>query len=494
MALAFALALACAGCGDPALWARWRAERAFWHAQRNVERVLVRQRVATPADYARAEESFRAIVAEFPSSRWSRPQGTTRERDVAEIAGRSSLALARLAELQGRGEEAAEGYARVEREWGGIRELSLEAAVLRATAFERLGREEAALAGWEHVLRDFGGFEPMSGEPRRAHLQALRRLEAGLAGLARPKARDSLLAAEGERFAAALAAAPTGRAAGPIADALAECRLLRGDLGGALDALRAVLGPDSPLGEAERARRLIAIGEHSLAAGRADSARAYARWAAALHPASAALPALQLEAQAEEAAGRRDSALAVYARIVGEHPREESVAAEARFQRGRLLQALGRWTLARTEFSALCAAYPSHPRSLEAWERVVRHHRDDGELELARIEAGHALGAIDQLSAMQHDPAERARVAEGRAAVLLAAGRIEEGVRELQGVWAGAGMSANGARLGELAAREAEAAAGDRALARRLWQILARSAPDPELRARAAAALEARPS
>ncbi|MEO5618116.1 MAG: tetratricopeptide repeat protein [Candidatus Eisenbacteria bacterium] len=479
-----------AGCGDPVLWARWRAERAFWHAQRDVERVLVKPRVASPRDYARAEAAFRAIIVEFPAARWARAGAAGMELDVAKVSGRSALELAHLAELQSRSDEAVAGYARVETDWGALGELALEAAMLKASALENLGQFDAALHAWQHVARDYDALDPASGAPRPAHLQAMRRLASGLKISRRSPARDSLLRSLEGRFVRALAPRRGGAAAAELADAVAECRELRGDLDGAFDARRSVLAMTPPVGEAERARRVLGMGEGFLDAGRPDSALAYARRVSRDYSGPLQLTALQLEARAQRSAGRADSALAAWSRILNDFPRQEDAAAEARFQRALLLQSLNRWALARAEFSALCATYPAHPRALEAWERVVRHLRASGEPEMARIETEHALGAIDQLTSMQHDSAERGRTVEARVAVLLAAGRNAEGIRDLQGLWSAVGMSENGARLGEAAATAAESQLGDRALARRLWQILGRSAPDPRLRERAAGALE----
>jgi tetratricopeptide (TPR) repeat protein len=485
-----ALGILVAGCGDPVLWARWRAERSFWHAQRDVDRVMVKPRVASPKDYAKAEAAFRAILDDFPASRWARAGASEMELDVAEISGRSALALARLAELQSRGEEAVAGYARAELEWRALDDLALEAAVLKASALDGLGAADRGLHEWQHVLRDYRPLEPAGGGPRRGHLEALGRMESGLAALGRSAARDSMLRAEEDRFAAALAAKPGGAAAAALADAVAECRDLRGDLDGALDARRLVLALSPPIGDAERAQRLIEMGERLLEAGRPDSALVYARWVGRQYFGLAQLSAFDLEARAQREAGRPDSALAAWSRILSDFPRQENAGAESRFQRAVLLESLDRWTLARTEFSVLCAAYPSHPRALESWARVVRHLRERGETEMARIETDHALAAIGQLITMQHDANERGRVVQAKVAVLFAAGRSEEGIRELQGVWSALGMSDTGARLGEVAAVEAERTLGDRALARRLWQILVRSAPDPELRRRAAEALD----
>ena len=179
----------------------------------------------------------------------------------------------------------------------------------------------------------------------------------------------------------------------------------------------------------------------------------------------------------------------MYGQILNENQRRQDIAVEARYQRAVLLEEAGRWPLARAEYSALCAAAPTQPRALQAWERVVRHHRNAGEEDLARMETEHALTALDQLIGMQNDDSERRRTREARVAVLFAAGRTREGIRELQDVWASGGVSAEGAALGEAAARQAETALHDPALARSLWQILARSSPDRELQTRATAAV-----
>jgi tetratricopeptide (TPR) repeat protein len=488
-ALGLALALVVlSGCGDPILWARWRAERRFWQAQREVDRILVSPRIAAPQDFRRAEQAFRAIVVEFPASRWGRPGASRMEVDVGEISARSALALARLAELQSRGDEAVAGYAAVERDWGLLPELVLEAAVLRAAALERMGRGDEALAGWESISRRFEIVEPARATVRMPVVDAGLRVAEAFAARGRTAARDSTLRAEETRYRAALAPLPDGPEATRLLDAIAEARGLRGDFDGALGAARDALFHAGAHADSALARRVLAIGERLFQAGRWDSARAYARWDQTGFQGRLRLPALDLEARAWKNAGRSDSALAVYDRILEEYSGRPEADAEARFQRAVLLEAMNEWALARTEFSALCAAHPSHPRSLESWALVVRHHERAGEHELARIEADHALAAIDQWIAMQHDESERSRAREARVAVQLEAGRNREAIVELRALWNAVGLSPASARLGERAAEAAEKLR-DAALARNLWQILSQRAPDAEVRRRAAAAL-----
>ncbi len=484
--------LALAGCGDAEHRERWRAERASWHAQREVDRILVRPQVAKPSDFARAEAGFRAIVAEFPAARWGAPGARGMTAEIGRISARSAVALARLAELQNRTAEALAGYRSAESAWTAYPDVALEAAMLAAATRTRID-DPGAPAAWEHLARTYAADDPTTGEPRGAWLEAARQLADGFEAAGRTASRDSVLRAE-EQTAERWLGAHAGHPASPLwMDAIAEARSRRGDAAGALAVERGALAQDFRLAAPERLRRILDLGERSLAAGRADSAMTYARWADREFEGIDRLRPLDLEARAFRVAGERDSALGVYDRILTEFPRREGEAAEARYQRAVLLEELDRWPLARSEYSALFAASPTHPRALQSWQRVILHERAAHQEELARIETEHALGALDQLIAMQHDEGERARTREARIGVLLAAGRTREGIRDLQDLWAAAGVTMTSGPLGETAAHEAETGLHDPALARSLWQILARSSPDRELRGRASAVLARTP-
>jgi tetratricopeptide (TPR) repeat protein len=267
---------------------------------------------------------------------------------------------------------------------------------------------------------------------------------------------------------------------------------MRGDLEAARNAWRRALAEPSP--EPARARRVLAMGERWLRAERPDSANSWARWASGEFSGDARREALDLVARTWRAAGMPDSALATYDQILTEFNRDPDATAEARFQRALLLEERDRWTQARVEFSALCTAQPTHPRALEAWVRVVTHLEREGEREMANLEAGHALNAMDGLLATQHDEGVRRRVGEARAAVMLAQGRSREAIEALRTVWNVSGVSLEGAALGARLAAAASAELHDEALARSLWQILSERAPDPEIRRQAGVELERRPS
>ncbi|HTO90229.1 MAG TPA: tetratricopeptide repeat protein [Candidatus Sulfotelmatobacter sp.] len=479
------LAVLLAGCGHQLLWERWQAERAFWQADREVARIFVNPRVARPEDYRRAESAFARIARIFPAEAWvARREPMARE--IAEISGRATLALARLAELQGRSAEALSGYRRVIEEWPDYDRLRLDALEHLGDALESNGDGEGAMRAWERMAREFAPLDSARDEVRPAVLEAPLALAVIWEQRGDRARRDSTLVAAELRLESSMRRVSGSSASVALLDAIARGRELRGDVGGALDAWRETLSAGGA--DTARASRIIQLGERELEAGRADSARVYARWGAEFDG-PPRLRALELLARSFERGGEPDSALDVYAGIVSEFPHNDEATAGARYQRALILERLDRWAQARSEFGALCAAQPTHPLALEAWTRVVEHYRKLGESELARIEADHGLAALDLLISTQHDDAVRLRCFEARASVQLADDRVRDAAETLRGLWAAAPVTVAGARLGAEAARRAGADLHDAALAGGLWQILAERSPDPDIRREAGRAL-----
>ena len=482
---ALAVAVTLSGCGDPLLWARWRAERASWQADREVMRIFVNPQVARPEDFHRAEAAYRAVTRAFPAETWV-SRSEPRAREVAEISGGATLALARLAELQGRSDEAIDAYRRVAGEWPGYPRVRVEALDRLGSALEDAGRTDDAALAWEAVARGFLPWDSVRSEVRGPVLEAPLRLAATWAARGEVARRDSTLLAAESRLEAAAAATHDRAAEATLLDAIAQGRRARGDWVGALEAWRrtlAIPGPDST-----RARRILRVGERQLEAHQPDSAVVYARWAARSEG-PARLSALELLASSLRASGDPDSALTVYATVMTDFSHNANATAEARFQRALVLEQLDRWEQARSELGSLCASQPAHPRALEAWTRVVDHYRKLGQKELARIETDHAVAALDLLISTQHDAEIRLRVTEARASVQLADHRVLDAAATLRGLWAAAPVTPEGAGLGAVAARAAQTELRDAALARGLWQILSQRSPDPAVRREAEDAL-----
>ena len=431
-ALALLAAALLAGCGDPDVWARWQAERGLYHAARAVRRAEQR----SPADGAReragAERRLEALLAAFPAARWGSPPSRGPARDVALAASRASLSLARLAAFAGDDERALALWRVARAQWGALPSATVTARVGAARALDRLGRFDEALEERLALARLDPLGDPDRTGPSPQVLAAPALVVAELRDLGRDADAATVLQEADAHFAAALSRARPADAL-PIARALAEVRVARGDGVGALAALRATL---ALLRAWEVPGRAVALAECALDAGEPDSAIAYARWAAsATNSRSVAGPALVVAARAWEARGIPDSAFAAYDALFDRWTDPGLIAPEAHFRRASLLERLGQWERARSEFVSLTAAAPTHPFAFRAILQVVRHHFEEGQLELARIEGENAVERIEYLLATNRDPAVQKEAGLTRAAVLQELGSTARAESSLVDLW-----------------------------------------------------------
>ena len=165
VAVLLGLALLVAGCGDGRLWARWRAERGAWHAQRAVERIEINPLLAGAADWAQADAACRWVTTSFPAEAWSvrARAGDSMAFDVLEASGRAALLRARLEELQERREAALAGYDGARHDYEAVPAISLGAAVARAALLAGSGRAAEAEAAWSAIARDYPVADPRTG-------------------------------------------------------------------------------------------------------------------------------------------------------------------------------------------------------------------------------------------------------------------------------------------------------------------------------------------
>ncbi len=491
LAALVALALLLVGCGDDGLWARWSAERGAWRARRAVERIALNPDVASDRDGAAAAAACSVVTGRFPAADWSArlAAGSPHAAGVLEAAGRAAMLRARLEDLRGRTDEAAAAYEAVRIGFRGAETVSLAAAVERARLLERVGRADEAEAAWALIAREYAAADAR-GTVRDAVLDAplyvarARRAGGDEAGV------DSVLRAA-ERLYEGLLAGQRGRPAFPrLCLRLDEARRARGDVPGALAALRQALG--DPASAALAPQLVLTLAERALAGVGPDTAMAYARWAAEGFGPGPRPAGLLLLARAWHASGRPDSALRVYEQLVEEDPEDLEAIARARYERARLLDALGRWDLARGEYHALASAAPGHPLALDGQVRVVRHHLERGERELGLAEAGHALRAMEELLAGHEDDSTQVRVGETRALLLLETGDVRRAGGALAALLQRYPEAPLDAALLARAAEAVETGAKDAELARELYRAAEWRAVDAELRDRVGRALERR--
>ena len=478
------------GCGDPALWTRWQAERARWRADREIRRILLNPTLASVRDFQRAERDLELVGRIAPIERWtspSRPGDPGVARQVAVISGRALVRRAELDLMRARRPEGILALANAFERTRMLPEVARAAAYRSAQALDQAGREGEALAWWIRLAREFEPYDAATGLPVTEVLegasQAARRLERGAPAPDGVTPR-TLLAGVEQRLATALDhPAPGTEPPSELAwRALGAIRTEMGDAEGAMRALRAAL-PSARTDDA-RAMLVLDLGRAALAAQWPDSARAYARWAGA-SGGEIRMEALHVIARSWEIAARPDSAIDAWSRLIEEYPKAQDSAAESRFRRGLLLEGIGRWEGARSEYRALAATFPSHPYSFDAQLRIVQHHVRTGEPDLARSEAEHLVEAMDYLIATQHDDAVQRAARRTRGEALLAIGDHARAFAAFADVWRRWPSTTTGVEAAWKAADVAAGPLSDRAASDSLLAEIASDAPSPEERLKA---------
>jgi tetratricopeptide (TPR) repeat protein len=173
----------------------------------------------------------------------------------------------------------------------------------------------------------------------------------------------------------------------------------------------------------------------SVDGGLPDSAFAYTAWVDRVMDDTARLRALVLAAKAWDMKGVPDSALVAWNRVADEAPEDSEPAGLARFRRGYIMEALGRWEQARTEYRYLVDDNPADPLALDALSRIVHWHTSHHEMEAARQEAHRALGDIDRMIAATTDERRLQRARAVRADLLVAVEDWPPACEALRDLW-----------------------------------------------------------
>lgn len=481
----FAAALL-SGCGDEALWARWQAERGLFHARAAAARLP--SHAVDDAALRAAEARALRVMEQFPPSRWAAdPAARGAARQVGVASGRAALLLAELADRRDADSLAVERLRAVLGDYAALPAITIPARLSLAHALQRLGRFDEALAVRQEVV----ALDPMVDPDRRGPSPEV--VETALLVAHELRRRDLPEQAEQElsgvaaRYSQALARA-RGRDSLVLSDALALLHVTRGDAPSALAVGRAALAAAPAW---ERSGRLLVMAQGALDAGAPDSAVVYARWAATAGGSRRVTGlALMAAAQAWEALGEGDSAITAYDAVLRRWADPGVLGAPAHFQRARLLERRGDWLNANAEYNALVASQPSHPLSFLAAQRIVRHHLNAGETELARVQGEQVIDNLTHLLASYRDDGVQRQASLVRADLLLELGRIADAESSLVALWRrfpGDSATEDGALR---AARLGAHLPGGRERSTRVLVELSRLAADPVVRRSAAAALQ----
>lgn len=476
------------GCGDPDVWARWRAERALWNAHRRADRVLLRPDGPRAQDWAMLERRFSTALEQFPAERWAPlARGGGAARDVAAASGDAALVLGELAARQGRHDQAVKLWRAVAADYSTLPDVVLEARLSTAEALAQLGRHDEKLETLRAVVDSTPLVDARTRQLRTRMLTTTRWLARELQESERGEEATTVLRNAERRFSAALARPGTPDKPA-LAVALSDVRSALGDVPGSLAALRQALG-SAPAAQAPT--RVLALAEQSLALRAPDSVFAYARWASTLdRNRGVAGPALLLMAAAFEQQGRSDSALANYDALFSRWESLGPLEARTRYRRGVLLERLGRWELARGEFRTLAASSPTDPLAFQGLRRIVQHHIDRGEFDLARVEGDATLRNLRHLVVTNRDPVVQREARVVQSELLLSLGQVATAESSFVDLWRrfpGDSTTEDGALR---AARIAEHLPDGTDRARELYRELRRDARNATVRHSADVALK----
>lgn len=335
---------------------------------------------------------------------------------------------------------------------------------------------------------------------RQAYEQALALGDEPLAGRAdEVRHRIGLCLFDARRFAEAAPAFARVRAprpGTPVAPALVAASLLReaesraeaGDLEGARGLLRRLREEQPKADEAALALEVLGdtfAREQGGEEARRQALAAYERFLAESAGHARAGDVLLKVVAVQQAAGRWQPALDALRSFVERFP-QAAQAGEVRFQVGEALLALGRFDEARAAYGAFLGAHPSHPRFVEAQDRIATSWIDQG-ASIAESQAGTPASADAALAAWRgflsaYPVHARAPEVERRAGDLcLLRGRVAEAGTAWRAVSQRYPNHPEGAKAQASLARLAEETTKDLALAvKELEDLIARFPGQPE--------------
>jgi len=407
------LVSALSGCGYEQEGEQYRAERAFYEANRASQRLDVNRELVSSTDLLEVADRYRAVGDTFDHAL---ADGDTVGASESEIA---------VALLAARAHLAAAGYYYQAEEYGlaldvarGVRERlgwatgpSVDAQRAIARTLTRQGETEAAIQALWRLAEEHDPIAPGGDRIRdavfNAPTQAVQ-LERSFGDSMR--VRDA--ARRAERYYADVSASAAGTFPALLAD-LNRGSLLSGlgDWEAAVTILEgALLGySEDVMSDVDAARiahnlaRLYLEDERDLDLGRSRLEIARERGGDGEVSAEATMTLARLAGRE----GDHERALELFADVVDrfeqvnlpDQGRLRSVAEEmaareaarkaaryaplARFSRGRILEQEGRWEEALSEYRALEATHPRRPEAFEVPFVIAAHYRKTGATELA---------------------------------------------------------------------------------------------------------------
>ena len=385
LALAFIACASLAACGgDPDLGTRFRAERALWDANAEVQRLSIRPELVSEATWHKAVDMFSAIPTQYPV----KGKGET-ATELKTVHAHALLSAARIYGTLGDSVSMLDVYARIESQYQDLPVITGEVAFARGRLAESQSDWTGALAAYQEAMARVA---PRSGDPGVAG--AIIELPLRMARIRVMASHDSTMAARHQAYRDAetyyhgmIAKADTLTALDArayMADVAADQNEWD-EAASQLKALEKMLGGMKPPPRDPASARLALSQLEVRSKAPADEVQGTLRSLIKDYPESPFAAQAQFAlAYSYTQNGNTDQALAALDAVAGTKNVPEDLAGQALLLKAQILDHTGKWTDAQQILAALPVDHPLSEAALLAPIEVVRHYERAGDTEGAQ--------------------------------------------------------------------------------------------------------------
>jgi len=369
------------GCGtDPEAGRRFRAEREYWNASNEVQRLQIRPDLVDKETWTRLAARFEAIPDEH-QSRHDTPAG----RDIRVLAARALVSAARIHGALGDSAKMSDDYARVERDYGDLPLVAGEVALAQGRIAESRGNNAGAVDAYGRAL---ALVQPRSGDSGVAG--AVMDLPLRMARLRATSLGDSSREARAPLYAEAVATYRRWASDSDDSMTRLDARSFLGDaaadLGDWRTASREFRAVETALAQADPPSKdpgaaCYARGSAMQRGGAPeDSVRAaYERVVQTYEDSPFVPPALFQLAGMAYARGRTEESLGYLDQIRNKFNASEQLASTALYLRAQVLEHAGRWGEALEVYRSLPVEHPVTEPALLAPLEIASHYAAAGD-------------------------------------------------------------------------------------------------------------------
>ena len=373
-----------AGCGDPDLGSRFRAERALWNTNSEVARLSIRPELVSDAAWRKVVDVYSTIPTQYPA----KGHGATAV-ELRQVHAYALLAAARIYGTLSDSVAMLDVYSRIENEYKDLPRVTGEVAFARGRLAESRNDWGAALAAYQEALTRVAPKSGDAGVPG-----AVIELPLRMARIRVVAARDSTMAFRHQAYQEAetyyrdkIANADTLTALDArayMADVAADQNKWD-EAAGQLKALESTLTVMNPPPKDPASARFALAQLQVRSQSQAGNVEATLQSLITDYPQSPFVAQAELGlAFGYAKKGDVDRALQSLDAVGTVKNAPEELAGQALLLKAQLLDRAGRWNEAQTILAALPVDHPLSEAALLAPIEVVRHYERVGDTEGAQ--------------------------------------------------------------------------------------------------------------